>query len=139
MFNNIYNNKYLRYTNSESADDENDNNISESENNRRNIDLIVNKFFTKIDKKEIKDRNISRPKGPITIILKNEENNNYSIPYKNRNINTNTNSNEIKSRNNQLTITNKENRILNNNINIISSNNNVDIAHKYSKTNNNLQ
>ena len=101
-------------------------------------DLKVNKFFTKIDKKEIKDRNISRPKGPITIILKNEENNNYSIPYKNHHVNTNTNSNEIKSRNNQLTITNKENKILNNNINIISSNNNVDIAHKYSKTNNNL-
>ena len=105
---------------------------------QKSNDLIVNKFFTKIDKKEIKDRNISRPKGPITIILKNEENNNYSIPYKNHHINTNTNSNEIKSRNNQLTITNKENRILNNNINIISSNNNVDIAHKYSKTNNNL-
>ena len=49
MFNNIYNNKYLRYTNSESADDENDNNISESENNSRNIDIIVNKLENKIN------------------------------------------------------------------------------------------
>ena len=49
MFNNIYNNKYLRYTNSESADDENDNNISESENNSRNIESIVNKLENKIN------------------------------------------------------------------------------------------
>ena len=49
MFNNIYNNRYLRYSNSESADDENDNNISESENNSRNIDLIVNKLENKIN------------------------------------------------------------------------------------------
>ena len=49
MFNNIYNNKYLRYTNSDSADDENDNDITESENNSRNIDLIVNKLENKLN------------------------------------------------------------------------------------------
>ena len=49
MFNNIYNNRYWRYSNSESADDENDNNISESENNSRNIDSIVNKLENKIN------------------------------------------------------------------------------------------
>ena len=49
MFNNIYKNKYLRYTNSDSADDENDNDITESENNSRNIDLIVNKLENKLN------------------------------------------------------------------------------------------
>ena len=49
MFNNIYNNKYLRYTNSDSADDENEVDITESENNSRNIDLIVNKLENKLN------------------------------------------------------------------------------------------
>jgi len=49
MFNNIYKNKYLRYTNSDSADDENDNDITESENNSRNIDLIVNRLENKLN------------------------------------------------------------------------------------------
>ena len=49
MFNSIYKNKYLRYTNSDSADDENDNDITESENNSRNIDLIVNKLENKLN------------------------------------------------------------------------------------------
>ena len=97
-----------------------------------NNNLIVNKMFTKIDKKEIKDRNSSRQKGPITIILKNEDKNNFTLNNKQQqNIN-----NEIKSRNNPNTITNKENKILNNNINVISSNNN-DLTNKYLQTNNN--
>ena len=97
-----------------------------------NNNLIVNKMFTKIDKKEIKDRNSSRQKGPITIILKNEDKNNFTLNNKQQqNIN-----NEIKSRNNPNTITNKENKILNNNINVISSNNN-DLTKKYLQTNNN--
>ena len=49
MYNNIYKNKYLRYTNSESADDENDNEFTESENNSRNIDIIVNKLEDKLN------------------------------------------------------------------------------------------
>ena len=97
-----------------------------------NNNLIVNKMFTKIDKKEIKDRNSSRQKGPITIILKNEDKNNFTLNNKQQqNIN-----NEIKSRNNPNTITNKENKIINNNINVISSNNN-DLTNKYLQTNNN--
>ena len=97
-----------------------------------NNNLIVNKMFTKIDKKEIKDRNSSRQKGPITIILKNEDKNNFTLNNKQQqNIN-----NEIKSRNNPNTITNRENKILNNNINVISSNNN-DLTNKYLQTNNN--
>ena len=97
-----------------------------------NNNLIVNKMFKKIDKKEIKDRNSSRQKGPITIILKNEDKNNFTLNNKQQqNIN-----NEIKSRNNPNTITNKENKILNNNINVISSNNN-DLTNKYLQTNNN--
>jgi len=97
-----------------------------------NNNLIVNKMFTKIDKKEIKDRNSSRQKGPITIILKNEDKNNFTLNNKQQqNIN-----NEIKSRNNPNTLTNKENKILNNNINVISSNNN-DLTNKYLQTNNN--
>jgi hypothetical protein len=97
-----------------------------------NNNLIVNKMFTKIDKKEIKDRNSSRQKGPITIILKNEDKNNFTLNNKQQqNIN-----NEIKSRNNPNTITNKENKILNNNINVISSNNN-ELTNKYLQTNNN--
>ena len=49
MFNNNFKNKYLRYTNSDSADDENDIDITESENNSRNIDLIVNKLENKLN------------------------------------------------------------------------------------------
>ena len=99
---------------------------------------LINKFFTKIDKKEIKDRNISRPKGPITIILKNEENNNYPINNTHHHQITNTTSNEIKSRNNHHTLTNKENKILPNNIKIISTSNNAETINKYTKTNNNI-
>ena len=65
-------------------------------------------MFTKIEKNDRNERNNSRPKGPITIILKKEENN--SIPYKHIN-------NEIKSRNN--TNTNKENNLVNKKIRFI--------------------
>ena len=41
---------------------------------------MINKIFTKIEKNDRNERNNSRPKGPITIILKKEEDN--SIPYK---------------------------------------------------------
>ena len=109
------------------------NNADNNNNNNNKNNLVVNKIFTKLDKREIKERNTSRHKGPITIILKNEDN--YSIPYKHNRNNTN-NSNEVKSRNNPILSTNKENKILNN-INIISTNNN-DFSNKYSKTNNNI-
>ena len=102
-------------------------------NNDKNKNVVINNMFTKIDKKEIKDRNSSRQKGPITIILKDEDNNNFTINRHHPIIN-----NEIKSRNNPNIIISKEKKILNNNINIISSNNNNDLSNKYSKTNNNL-
>ena len=96
-------------------------------NTKKINNLMINKIFTKIEKNDRNERNNSRPKGPITIILKKEEDN--SIPYKHIN-------NEIKSRNN--TNTNKENNLANNKINIISSYNNNDITNKYSKTNNDI-
>ena len=96
----------------------------QTDNNKKINNLMINKIFTKIEKNDRNERNNSRPKGPITIILKKEEDN--SIPYKHIN-------NEIKSRNN--TNTNKENNLANNKINIISSYNNNDITNKYSKTN----
>ena len=109
------------------------NNNTTKQSMNLNNNIIVNKMFTKIDKKEIKERNSSRPKGPITIILKNEDNNNFTLNHKhNPNIN-----NEIKSRNNPTNMTIKENKILNNNIKVISSNNN-DLTSKYLKTNNNI-
>ena len=104
-----------------------------STNLNKNNNIIVNKMFTKID---VKNRNTSRSKGPITIILKNEDNNAMTLN-NNRHYyqNSQNNNYEIKSRNNQNVITNKENKLLNNNINIISSNNN-DLSNKYSKTKN---
>ena len=62
-------------------------------------------MFTKIDKKEINNRNTSRQKGPITIILKNGDDNKYRY-------HQNENSNEIKSRNNHMIVTTKENKIM---------------------------
>jgi hypothetical protein len=91
-------------------------------------------MFTKIDKKEINNRNTSRQKGPITIILKNGDDNKYRY-------HQNENSNEIKSRNNHMIVTTKENKIMeNNNINIILNNNHNsnDLTNKISKTNNNI-
>ena len=107
--------------------------IDNKNNNKMINNLIINKMFTKIEKRDRNERNNSGKKGPITIILKKEENN--ATPYKYiNNING-----EIKSRNN---INNKqESNIINNNkINLISSsnNNNNDIINKYSKTNNNI-
>ncbi len=99
----------------------------QTDNTKKINNLMINKIFTKIEKNDRNERNNSRPKGPITIILKKEEDN--SIPYKHIN-------NEIKSRNN--TNTNKENNLANNKINIISSYNNNDITNKYSKTNNDI-
>ena len=99
----------------------------QTDNTKKINNLMINKIFTKIEKNDRNERNNSRPKGPITIILKKEEDN--SIPYKHIN-------NGIKSRNN--TNTNKENNLANNKINIISSYNNNDITNKYSKTNNDI-
>ena len=121
----------------EIKEDNNDKNNKQSINiNNNNTPtgnkVIVNNMFTKIDKKEINNRNTSRQKGPITIILKNEDDNKYRY-------HQNENSNEIKSRNNHMIVTTKENKIMdNNNINIILNNNHNsnDLSNKYSKTKN---
>ena len=123
----------------EIKEDNNDKNNKQSINiNNNNTPtgnkVIVNNMFTKIDKKEINNRNTSRQKGPITIILKNEDDNKYRY-------HQNENSNEIKSRNNHMIVTTKENKIMdNNNINIILNNNHNsnDLTNKISKTNNNI-
>ena len=66
----------------EIKEDNNDKNNKQSINiNNNNTPtgnkVIVNNMFTKIDKKEINNRNTSKQKGPITIILKNGDDNKY--------------------------------------------------------------
>ena len=100
------------------------------------------KDITKDEKKEIvkdeknneTEKKETKEVKEITIILKNGDDNKYRY-------HQNENSNEIKSRNNHMIVTTKENKIMdNNNINIILNNNHNsnDLTNKISKTNNNI-
>ena len=96
MFNNMHKNKYLRYTNSDSADDENDNNFTESENNSRNIDLIVNKLENKINQNDdINFKMTSQNQETTRTTKMNESNNNNLSDLIQKNIKFKDNDNSI--------------------------------------------
>ena len=140
MFNNNFKNKYLRYTNSDSADDENDNNYSESENNSQNIDSIVNKLENKINPNNEFNIKITSQNEETTRTSKmNESNMNNLSDLMGKNIRIKDNDNSIDIGDSIFSVNSslpKNNKIVKSVIDIdISLNNNIKELQKEEKEN----